>query len=214
MQKGDEESVSTSGESVKSGPIGVPSSAMRVSRTALWDSYYSGGNYQRQVYGDDTTVRKAAAFLNDPAVHIVEDWGCGYGGAKLYLAPHQQYIGVDGSRSRFADRIADLEHYKSTSDGVLLRHVLDHNPNWEAVLDNALCSFTRRMALIFFTPWQISTRVLREYPNWEGTGQSMWDIGFRRDDVLARLGSVRWSSEENLRTRTGYGVEHIFYLFK
>lgn len=191
---------------------GLPTAATEVSRAGLWDSDYSKQGYQRQVYGDDTTVRKGAAFLNQPDIITVEDWGCGYGGVKLYLAAHQKYIGIDGSRSLFADKIADLEKYTSSADGIFLRHVLDHNPNWQTVLTNALSSFKKRMVLILFTPYQEETRVIREYPNWGGSGQSMWDIGFKRSDIIDFFSHLKWSSEENLQTKTGYSVEHIFYL--
>ena len=192
---------------------GLPAAARAVSRLGLWDSDYGHQNYGRQTYAEDTTVRKGAAFLNDPAIRTVEDWGCGYGGLKLYLPAWIQYVGIDGSQSKFADKIADLESYRSSVDAVFLRHVLEHNPNWHLVLENAVASFTRKMVLVLFTPFQPATRVLREYPGWGGTPHSMWDIGFRREDIISRFSGAQWSSEEGLRTQTGYGVEHIFYLW-
>jgi hypothetical protein len=182
------------------------------SRKGLWDSIYKEGTYGRQVYADDTTVKKGVHFLTHPEIRLVEDWGCGYGGVKNYLPVGVSYRGVDGSHSRFADIIADLESYRSSVDAIFLRHVLEHNPRWKKVLENALASFRKRMVLILFTPWQTQTRVIREYPNWEGTGVSMWDIGFKREDILAHFGDLRWGSEQELETNTGYGVEHIFYL--
>ena len=191
---------------------GLPQKAKETPREGLWNGYYQKASYQRQVYGDDTSVLKGCAFLNSPDIDTIEDWGCGYGGVKLYIAPHQQYVGVDGSQSLYADKHADLERYISSPDAIFMHHVLEHNPNWEKVLDNALLSFRKRMVLILFTPFQETTRVLREYPNWEGTGHSMWDIGFCRDDIVSCLQGLRYFSEEGLATRTGYGVEHIFYL--
>jgi hypothetical protein len=195
-------------------PQGLPAQAQGVSRAGLWNADYKHGQYERQVYGDDTTVRRGVFFLNEPDIVTVEDWGCGYGGVKLYLAPHQQYIGIDGSHSKFADKMADLETYRSSADAIFMRHVLDHNPQWSKVLDNALASFTKRMVLILFTPYQETTRMLREYPGWGGTEHSMFDIGFRREDIVERFGSIWFRSEENIRTRTGYEVEHMFYLDK
>lgn len=191
---------------------GLPEEAAKIPRANLWNSDYMKQGYTRQVYGDDTTIVLGMRFLNTPDIVTIEDWGCGYGGLKLYLAPHQEYTGIDGSCSRFADKIADLERYRSSADAVFLRHVLDHNPNWAKVLDNAVASFKKRMVLVLFTPYQEMTRVIREYPDWGGSGCSMFDIGFRREDITERLTDCDWSSQENIPTRTGYAVEHIFYL--
>jgi hypothetical protein len=205
---------SSRGEAAIKSVEGMPEGATQISRSGLWDSDYSHGCYNRQVYGDDMSVRRGVAFLAVPEICTVEDWGCGYGGVKLYLAPHQRYIGVDGSSSKFADVIADLEYYRSNVDAIFMRHVLDHNPNWHLVLKNAVASFAKKMVLVLFTPFQETTRVLREYPAWGETVHSMWDIGFNRDDIVQGVESCSWSSEENLPSRTGYGVEHIFYLEK
>jgi len=181
-------------------------------RMGLWDSIYSAPNLSRQIYADDTSVKKGIHFLTNSDISIIEDWGCGYGGVKNYLPPGVQYRGIDGSHSPFADVVADLELYSSSVDAIFIRHVLDHNPRWENVLKNALKSFRKRMVLILFTPYQETTRAIREYPNWENTGQSMWDIGFKREDIVSHFQGLSWGAEENLKTKTGYEVEHIFYL--
>jgi hypothetical protein len=101
------------------------------------------------ISGETATYQMAAAFLAD--VDTVEDWGCGAGGFKRFcLAP--TYRGIDGSRTPHADEIVDLCAYRSTAEGILLRHVLEHNPRWLTMLDNALASFTRKLCLILFTP--------------------------------------------------------------
>lgn len=180
-------------------------------RLGLWDRTYAGSP-GRAVYGDPLTVEKAAAFFKHREIATVEDWGCGLGGLKNHLAKRQRYIGVDGSRSPYADVIADLEHYKSEADAIHLRHVLEHNPRWEIVLDNVLRSFRRRLVLTLFTPLMEETRVIAEYPNFNGTGVTMVDIAFRREDIVSRLTGFDWKAQEGLRTRTQYGVEHMYFL--
>src|SRR5690349_4392866 len=64
-------------------------------------------------YGDDSTYRLAADFLND--LPLIEDWGCGSGGFRKFCKTG--YVGVDGSHSPFADKIADLEKYRSQVPG-------------------------------------------------------------------------------------------------
>ncbi|MGY8654528.1 MAG: methyltransferase domain-containing protein [Verrucomicrobiia bacterium] len=181
------------------------------SRTGMWDTHYADTD-RNTVYDDPKTADMAAAFLNQPDIVTVEDWGCGYGGFKAHLADHQTYIGVDGSKTQAATKIVDLEKYTSTPDAVHLRHVLEHNPNWEPILVNALKSFQERMVLTLFTPFKGRTQVLNEYHNYNGTGITMVDIAFKRSDIVNHLESFNWTSEEGLATDSQYKVEHIFCL--
>jgi len=184
-----------------------------VSRLGLWEYAYRG-EHPRAVYGDATTVRVAGGYLNRDAITSVEDWGCGLGGFKHCIGDWQRYVGIDGSHSPYADLIVDLEKYTSSVDAIHLRHVLEHNPGWSRVLANALQSFRRRMVLTIFTPFQNSTQVIARYPNFNGTGVEMIDIGFARRDIVHPFGDVRWFSIENIRTETQYGMEHMFFLEK
>src|SRR5262249_18621560 len=100
-------------------------------------------------YDDETTYKKAMAFLDGHG--IIEDWGCGTAYAKRFVTK-SIYIGIDGSKSSFTDRIVDLREYTSDADCILIRHVLEHNYDWKMILTNAVKSFKRRMVLIIFTP--------------------------------------------------------------
>jgi hypothetical protein len=171
-----------------------------------WEPWYQSAQAPR-AYGDTLTYEKAAAFLG--GLESVEDWGCGLAWFRRYLPQTVRYRGIDGSRSRFADHVADLRHYTSQAEGILLRHVLEHNEEWETILANALRSFTKRLVIVLFTPFAETTRQIGY-----NSGLGVPDIAFCKDELTRRFTPHRWSLEENLETRTQYGVEHVFYLEK
>ena len=125
------------------------------SRLGLWNKWYEKVS-QKVVYHDPTTAKLAASFINQDNIFIVEDWGCGLGGFENYIGEHQTYIGLDGSNTQFASKIVDLEYFTSSVDAVHMRHVIEHNIAWQAVLENALFSFNKRMALTLFTPYGVT----------------------------------------------------------
>ena len=154
-------------------------------------------------YGSTDTYEKGMAWL-DGECNVIADWGCGLTWAKQY-ATRSEYWGVDGSSNNpFADELADLRKYKKPSDGIFMRHVLEHNAEWQDILANAVASFRKRFVLIMFTPFSETTR-----PN--NPGHLTLDISFRREDLLAFLEPFA-VSEEHLQTDTQYGSEHIFYV--
>lgn len=184
------------------------------SRFGLWDDAYNGYEGGRKLYGNDIrTATIAAKFLGHESVFVIEDWGCGYGGFKKLIAPHQQYIGVDGSRTPFADKFVDLTSYRSAPDGILLRHVLEHNPRWFEILRNALSSFKKRMVIVIFTPFVEETKIVGRYPSWRGSarGVDMLDIAFNKEEILREFGDdVIWT-ESSVQSESQYGSEHIFF---
>jgi hypothetical protein len=171
-----------------------------------WDSIYQA-TVEAQPYGDSLTYQKAAQFLGGLAE--VEDWGCGWAWFRRYLPAGVRYKGIDGSSSQWVDEVADLAAYTSKVEGILLRHVLEHNYTWQAVLSNAVKSFTRRLVLILFTPFSDVTQVL-------AVNQTLGvpDIAFARTDLIRCFTGLKWRLEENLPTNTQYGIEHVFYLEK
>jgi hypothetical protein len=166
------------------------------------------------MYGDPTTAEKAGKFLNQPDIRNIEDWGCGQGGFRDYIGKHQTYIGIDGSQTQFADKIADLEAYRSQVDAIHVRHILEHNPGWRNILRHALASFQKRMVLTLFTPFIGETKFIAVYPQFTGLDIMMVDIAFARDDIVGHFEGIRWHSEEGLVTETQYKIEHVFYLQK
>lgn len=174
-----------------------------------WDGWYKDLDMRKPGpfrYGNTVTYSLAAQFLKD--VPEVEDWGCGTGGfRRLYTG---KYVGVDGSANRFVDKVADLTEYVSEVDGIMMRHVLEHNPDWKDVLDNAVKSFRKKFCLVLFTPFSDETR---EIARNEAHGVDVPDISFRREDIEERLVGCTWKTE-TYKTNTGYRVEHIYYIEK
>lgn len=163
-------------------------------------------NYQtrRQLaYGDDTTYEKGIAFLDGHG--NIEDWGCGNAYAKLFVK-QSKYIGIDGSQSKFTDKVVDLREYSSNTDCIFMRHVLEHNHGWRNVLANAISSFNKRMVLIVFTPLTDETRQI-------ATTSDIPDISFRKEDLTQFFQQFKYT-EESLETDTQYKTEHIFYIEK
>ena len=92
-----------------------------------WDRFHE----ERGVgpFGSTETYRIGAQWLHGLAV---EDWGAGTG---WFARFHDNVTTVDGSGT--PDVLADLCQYTSEVEGVFMRHVLDHNENWQQILDNA-----------------------------------------------------------------------------
>lgn len=111
----------------------------------LWDYSNLTSPYQ---YGEIESYIKAAGWLNECAT--VEDRGCGCAFARKFFTTN--YVGIDGSPSQWTDKVADLLVYKNEVEGILLRHVLEHNEDWRTVLQNALDSFTKRMVIVLHIP--------------------------------------------------------------
>lgn len=153
-------------------------------------------------YGDETSYRKAIEFLDGP--YVIEDWGCGTAWARKFVK-RGRYIGIDGSWSLHCDQISDLRTYRSSADGILMRHILEHNWEWKKILENALASFQKRFALIIFTPFSEETKSLAT------SFETVPDLSFRKEDILSFIRPFL-VMEETLQTQTQYGVEHMFYI--
>jgi GT2 family glycosyltransferase len=159
---------------------------------------------QKIPFGDPTTYKKAMDFLC--GCDVVEDWGCGTGFAQTYMK-EGVYIGVDGSRHDNVSVHTELALYTSKVEGILMRHLIEHNVDWRAILGNAVQSFTRKMVLILCTPFSEKTE--RIATNWH----DIPDLSFRREDILECFAGLH-VQEEALKTATQYGQEHIFYVSK
>ena len=159
------------------------------------------GNAAPFPYGDDVTYRKAIAYLDGHGT--IEDWGAGTGYARRFVR-QSAYRAIDGSPSLEVDGVVDLRTYRSEAECILLRHVLEHNADWQRILENALRSFRRRMVLVVFTPFAAETQ---EIASWQGIP----DLAFRKDELVAHFEGLAWR-EETVATNTEYLREHVFYL--
>lgn len=180
----------------------LPHLSHGMSNAGKWELWYTGVQDARP-YGDTITYQLGAAFLSD--CMTVEDWGCGMGWMRRFV-PASRYIGIDGSRSSFVDRVADLETYTSDVHGIFMRHVLEHNYAWEKTLQNALASFRRRFVLVTFTPHGETTH---EMAYEEDPGVP--DISFAKSDITKHFEGLAWR-EETYSTDTQYGTETVFFV--
>lgn len=168
--------------------------------TGLWDRWYAIGLDEPQPFGDTITYAAGVEWLAGCA--LVEDWGCGKGWLRT-LIPPERYRGVDGSRTPFADVVADLAEYRSRVPGVFMRHVLEHNQRWRGILRNAAASATERLFIVLFTPLVEKTRRIAY---WEDPGVP--DIAFRLEDITSRLARAGWDwTVETVETATQYDTE-------
>lgn len=110
-----------------------------------WDPWYRTGH--QACYGPADTYRIAEEWLG--GLHV-EDWGCGY--AQFREFHRGPYVGIDGTKG-WADIVADLRQIAPhATPGLMMRHVLEHNPDWRRILAGAVGCFTKRMVLVVFTP--------------------------------------------------------------
>lgn len=122
------------------------------------------GTLRHRQYGAAETYRLAALWLGGCAT--VADWGGGTGYFGLCLPPTVQYLNVDGTQQYPGQVLADLKTYSEPSDGILLRHVLEHASDWRRVLANALQAYRRRLVLVTFTPDVEETRIVKQKSGW------------------------------------------------
>jgi hypothetical protein len=185
----------------------MPMNDSNIDKWNVWYRRLDPNNPGPFIYGDTVTLPMGAAFLND--VDLVEDWGCGSGNFKRYC--RTRYRGIDGSDTPFADQKVDLCNYRSNAEGIYMRHVLEHNYAWKQLLTNAVESFQKKMVLVLFTPFAKQTGEIAHNAK---LGVDVPDIAFRRKDIVECFAGCRWTSREDIKTATGYGIEHIFFLNK
>lgn len=184
------------------------------SNTGKWDRWYNGLTIDTpQTYGDTITYEIGASFLND--CNIVQDWGCGKGGFGMVAigdAYDFKVIGIDGSRTPFADFCCDLVLFQAVPpvDGIFMRHVLEHDYQWRTILENAIKSFTKRMVLVLFTPMQHETHEIA----WN-EDPGVPDIGFSYGELaeIFTAAGLKWE-RYTYRTNTQYKEETVFLLEK
>ncbi|MEO8586875.1 MAG: hypothetical protein ABI584_11995 [Acidobacteriota bacterium] len=174
-----------------------------------WNRFYEGRRLPADgmMYGGATTYYMAGAFLVN--CREIEDWGCGAGGFRRFCGG--TYIGIDGSRTPFAEKVVDLTTYRSAVDGILLRHVLEHNYNWTKILDGAVTSFRRKLCVVLFTPFSDTTRELRHNRD---EGLDVPDLSFAAGDIEAHFAGLNWKLFRGIESKSQYGVEHVYCVWR
>lgn len=170
-----------------------------------WNTWYSNLEHM-EAYGHTDSYKIGADFLND--CQVIEDWGCGKGWFRTTVSKDKTYIGLDGSHNKFVDKHVDLEEYKSSVDGIFMRHVLEHNYGWQKVLSNALKSFTNKMVLIFFTPWSEEETKQIGYTNSVGVP----DLSFSKKEIESYLTPFKYEYLELNSPETFYGIEYMYLI--
>lgn len=168
-----------------------------------WDPWYQSGERLAHCYGPSHTYEIARDWLEGLAV---EDWGCGY--ARFRDLHRGGYLGVDGS-GPWADVIGDLraKPTRAPRPGLLLRHVLEHNPDWEAILGHAIAHFTRRMVLVAFTP---DSATLAARPVGRVAELGVVDLALPHRVIDAAFAGCRVLDRSHVATATGYSGETVW----
>lgn len=183
--------------------------------TDKWNEWYkdltqdSIGSFR---YGDTVTYTLGYNFLKN--CNKIEDWGCGAGGFKrLFInGDLNKYVGVDGSKTPFADIKVDLTDYVSNVDGIFMRHVLEHNYEWKAILENACKSFTKKMCLVLFTHFSNETKEIAHNLK---HGVDVPDMSFDKNELITVFNKYNITYDlTSIESSTGYNIEHIFCLYK
>jgi len=173
-----------------------------------WNGWYRGMT-EASPYADTESYRMGAEFLQD--CKVIEDWGCGKGWFAQFLDPSQVYVGVDGSKTPFAQKQVDLVDYISSTDGLFMRHVLEHDYNWEAILQNAVMSFLNRMVLVLFTPLSGGDTLEIAFADDPGVP----DLSLSKDRVEKIIKSgATITAQTTIKSSAQYGVETIYFLEK
>jgi hypothetical protein len=181
-----------------------------MSNVGAWDAHH-GALDAPKAYGLSSYSRIAELVAN---CEEVADWGCGGGALRAFLKPEQHYVGVDGSKSPYATVRSDLVEYRSPSCAVVLRHVLEHNDRWLAVLNNAVASFTSQLVIVLFTPLVDETRVMFREPDYNDVPV----IAFCMSDLLDAIPSspdLQYTVEREVPSPdTAFGSETYIHAWR
>jgi hypothetical protein len=179
-----------------------------ITNLGKWDTWYAGVT-EPELFGDAKTYKTAAAWLKP--CRTIGDWGCGKGGFSTFLNPPQQYFGFDGSQTPFATEIVDLASFRFVTEGILLRHVIEHDLHWQAILKNAAASFTKRMVVVLFTPMLDPPKTMRciGFQALDG-GAEVVNLSFSADTIVDTVGSELLVDVKAVQSNTQFGAETVF----
>jgi|SRR3990172_3061712 len=189
------------------------------SRLGVWTPFWRGRARNKSLFNDDFFK-----FFDIPEIITIEDWGCGVCDFKNSISSERCiYIGLDGCDTGYQDKIVDLVNYKSQVDGIFMRHVLEHNYNWEQIFINLLSSFKVRAMIVFFTPFSDNgTHTLNgcvyRSTNKLGENVDIPDLSLDKKDIikiLDKFSNITWKLNENISfPQTAHQLEHVLFLYK
>lgn len=184
---------------------------IKMSNVNKWNNWYKDLSFNPSAfrYGDTLTYKLGAKFLKE--CKVVEDWGTGAGGFKRFFP---KAIGVDGSDTPHADKkFVDLVNYTTSCDGIFMRHVLEHNYDWEKILFNSVNSATDKLCIVLFTPFLQNTKELKHCLN---IGVDVPDLSLSKIKFEEIINSVNPKSVkyEFYNTQTAYNQEIVVYIEK
>lgn len=188
---------------------------MNKSNINKWDEWHKDISNNTQdssyKYGDTETYQIAANFLSD--CKTIEDWGVGAGGFLIYSP---EAIGIDGSDTPFATKkFIDLCDYETKVEGIHIRHILEHNYEWDRILENALKSATKKICLTLFIPLNDGDTTIEKAHNLKH-GVDVPDLSISKDKFDEILLKYNPSIVETitLETNTGYSTEIVYKITK
>lgn len=132
-------------------------------KAGYWDSWYRKYPDRPVGMGLIGTYKRAVRYLDHDGCTL-EDWGGGTGYARRFVQ-NATYRLVDGAVNPWVDEVTELTEYRSQVDCILMRHVLEHNVEWQRVLANVMASFTWRACIVLFIePSEQSYDTAVDYP--------------------------------------------------
>jgi hypothetical protein len=189
---------------------------MSFSRLFLWNNFWKGRDSQNEYNASkecNNSMLLSADIFKKNNVKSIEDWGCGNCVFKHYLDNDIKYVGIDGSNTGYQSKIEDLTKYRSKSEGIYIRHILEHNDEYKKILENALVSFTNTLILVLFTPFtnESETVVLTSC---KLEGRVIPDISFNKNYIIRLIEEKNCSYEliENIKSKTCYNFENMFII--
>ncbi len=188
---------------------------MSFSRKGLWNNFWNNRDPRKEYISckrNNVTMLISKEILEKNKVNLIEDWGCGNCVFKEYLS-NTKYVGVDGSKTGYQDKIEDLTKYKTKVEGIYIRHVLAHNHEYKKILENDLQSFEKILILVVFTPFT-DKKEIEILSTCNLKGNQIPDIAFNKEHLINIIEQNNCSYEliEKIQSNTSYGYENLFII--
>jgi hypothetical protein len=118
------------------------------------------------------------------------------------------YIGIDGSKTPFADNFVDL-----VLTG-LPPQPYSFATCWSTTTlgtDSIVRStvFQNKLCLILFTPFAPETKEIGH-----DKGIDVPDLSFNRQDIELHFSGLKWTLIKDIQTKSHYGIEHVYLVWQ